>query len=87
MRLLTFTGVRTHPFTYRAYKYASIVNLGCIHAGKAKRNCVPRDIQIFKDFLSFLEFDMKSRGIRLAKEDSMTVDGAILTANSHGDKF
>ena len=30
---------------------------------------------------------MESRGIRLAKEDSMTVDGAILTANSHGDKF
>ena len=41
----------------------------------------------FKGFLSFLEFDMRSRGIRLAKEDSMTIDGAILTANSHGDKF
>ena len=41
----------------------------------------------FKDFLSFLKFDMESRGMRLAKEDSMTVDGAILTANSHGDKF
>ena len=41
----------------------------------------------FKDFLSFLKFDMESRGMRLAKEDSMTVDGVILTANSHGDKF
>jgi len=63
------------------------VNLECVHAGKAKRNCVPRDIYIFNDFLSFLKFDMESRGMRLAKEDSMTVDGAILTANSHGDKF
>ena len=41
----------------------------------------------FNDFLSFLKFDMESRGIRLAKEDSMTIDGAILTADSHGDKF
>ena len=41
----------------------------------------------FNDFLSFLKFDMESRGIRLAKEDIMTVNGAILTANSHGDKF
>ena len=39
------------------------------------------------NFLSFFEFDMESRGMRLAKEDSMTVDGAILTANSHGDIF
>lgn len=62
MRLLTFTGVGTIPFTYRAYKYAGIVNLGCVHAGKSKRNCVPRDIYIFNDFLSFLEFDMESRG-------------------------
>jgi len=30
---------------------------------------------------------MRSRGIRLAKEDSMVVEGPILTANSHGDKF
>ena len=84
---MTFPGVRTHPFTCRAYKYAGIVNLGCVHAGKAKRICVPRDKYIFKDFLSFLEFDMERRGMRLAKEDSMTIDGAILTANSHGDKF
>ena len=41
----------------------------------------------FNGFLSFLKFDMESRGMRLAKEDSMTVDGAILTANIHGDKF
>jgi len=34
-----------------------------------------------------LKFDMKSRGIRLDKEDNMTIDGAILTAESHGDKF
>jgi hypothetical protein len=39
------------------------------------------------DFLSFLKFDMKSRGMRLDKEDNMTIDGAILTADSHGDKF
>jgi len=30
---------------------------------------------------------MRSRGIRVAKEDSMVNDGAILTENSHGDKF
>ena len=42
---------------------------------------------IFNDFLSFLKFDMESRGIRLDKEDSMTIDGAILIADSHGDKF
>ena len=42
---------------------------------------------IFNDFLSFLKFDMESRGIRLDKEDNMTIDGAILTADSHGDKF
>ena len=30
---------------------------------------------------------MRSRGTGLAKEDSMIVDGAILTANNHGDKF
>ena len=43
---------------------------------------------IFNDFLSFLKFDMKSRGIRLDKEDNnITIDGAILTADSHGDKF
>ena len=42
---------------------------------------------IFNDFLSFLKFDMESRGIRLANEDSMTANGAILTGNSHGDKF
>ena len=41
----------------------------------------------FNDFLSFLKFDMERRGIRLDKEDGMTVDGAILTADSHGDKF
>ena len=41
----------------------------------------------FNDFLSFLKFDMESRGIRLVKEDNMTIDGAILTADSHGDKF
>ena len=41
----------------------------------------------FNDFLSFLKFDMESRGIRLDKEDSMTVDGAIVSADSHGDKF
>ena len=28
----------------------------------------------FSDFLSFLKFDMKSRGIRLDKEDNMTFD-------------
>ena len=39
------------------------------------------------EFLSFLKFDMKRRGIRLDKEDNMTFDGAILTADSHGDKF
>ena len=87
MRLLTFTGVRTHPFTYRAYKYAAFVNIRCISASKVERTCVPRDKYIYKDFLSFLKFDMESRGMRLAKEDSMTVDGAILTANSHGDIF
>ena len=59
----------------------------CVHAGKSKRKCVTRVILIFKGFLSFLEFDMRSRGIRLAKEDSMVIDGAILTANSHGEKF
>ena len=84
---MTFTGVRTHPFTDRAYKYAVVMNLRCVHTGKGKRNCVTRVILTFKDFLSFLEFDMRSRGIRLAKEDSMVIDGAILTANSHGDKF
>ena len=42
---------------------------------------------IFNDLLSFLKFDMESRGIRLDKEDNMTIDGAILTADSHGDKF
>ena len=42
---------------------------------------------IFNDFLSFLKFDMESRGIRLDMEDNMTIDGAILTADSHGDKF
>ena len=84
---MTFTGVRTHPFTDRVYKYAGIVNLGCVHAGKVERNCVTIVNLLFKDFLSFLEFDMRSRGIRLAKEDNMTIDGAILTANSHGDKF
>ena len=41
----------------------------------------------FNEFLSFLKFDMESRGIRLDKEDNMTIDGAILTADSHGDKF
>jgi len=41
----------------------------------------------FNEFLSFLKFDMESIGIRVAKEDNMTVDGAILTADSHGDKF
>ena len=25
--------------------------------------------------------------MRLEKEDNMTIDGAILTADSHGDKF
>ena len=25
--------------------------------------------------------------MRLDKEDNMTIDGAILTADSHGDKF
>ena len=84
---MTFTGVRTHPFIDRAYKYAGFMNLRCVHAGKAKRNCVTRVILTFEDFLSFLEFDMRSRGMRLAKEDSMTIDEAILTANSHGDKF
>ena len=38
-------------------------------------------------FSLFLKFDMESRGIRLDKEDNMTIDGAILTADSHGDKF
>ena len=47
----------------------------------------PKINMIFNEFLSFLKFDMKSRGIRLDKEDNMTVDGAILTADSHGDKF
>ena len=84
---MTFTGVCTHPFTDRAYKYVGIMNKRCVHAGKGKRNCVTRVILTLRTFLSFLEFDMRSRGIRLAKEDSMTVDGAILTANSHGDKF
>ena len=41
----------------------------------------------FSDFISFLKFDMKSRDIRLDKEDNMTIDGAILTADSHGDKL
>ena len=87
MRLLIFTGVRTHGFTYRAYKYAGLVNLGCVPAGKDKRNYVTRVLLFLRTFLSFLEFDMRSRGIRLGKEDSMTVDGAIPTANRHGDKF
>jgi len=30
---------------------------------------------------------MRRRDTRLAKEDSMTSDGAILTADSHGDNF
>ena len=30
---------------------------------------------------------MKSRGNGLDKEDNMAIDGAILTADSHGDKF
>ena len=38
-------------------------------------------------FSLFLKFDMESRGTRLDKEDNMTIDGAILTADSHGDKF
>ena len=42
---------------------------------------------IFIDFLSFLKFDIESRGIRLDKEDNMTIDGAILTVDSHGDNF
>ena len=42
---------------------------------------------IFNDFLSFLKFDMESRGIRLDKEDNMTIDGAILTADSHGVRY
>ena len=84
---MTFTEVRTHPLTYRAYKYAGTMSLGCVHAGKVERTCVPRDKHFFNDFLSFLKFDMESRGIRLDKEDNMTIDGAILTADSHGDKF
>ena len=84
---MTFTGGRTCPFTYRAYKYAIFVNIRCVHAGKVERICVPRDKHIYKDFLSFLEFDMESRGIRLAQEDSMTVDRAILTVHDHGDIF
>ena len=59
----------------------------CVHAGKVERTCVPRDKHVFNDFLYFLKLDMKSRGIRLDKEDNMTIDGAILTADSHGDKF
>lgn len=42
---------------------------------------------IFNYFLSFLKCDMESRGVRLVKEDNMTIDGAILTADSPGDKF
>jgi hypothetical protein len=40
----------------------------CIEDVEARfeRTCVPRDKHIYKDFLSFLEFDMDSRGIRLA---------------------
>ena len=30
---------------------------------------------------------MKSRGNGLDKEDNMAIDGAILTTDSHGDKF
>ena len=63
------------------------MSFGCVHAGKVERTCVPRDKHVFSDFLSFLKLDMKSRGIRLDKEDNMTIDGAILTADSHGDKF
>ena len=44
-------------------------------------------IYFSKTFSLFLEFDMRSRGIRLAKEDSMVVEGPILTTNSHGDRF
>ena len=47
----------------------------------------PEINMFFDEFLSFLKFDMESKGIRLAKEDSMTVDRAILTVDSHGDKF
>ena len=63
------------------------MNLGWVHAGKVERKCVPRDKYVFNEFLSFLKFDMESRGIRLNKEDNMTIDGAISTADSHGDKF
>lgn len=63
------------------------MSLGCVHAGKVERTCVPRDKHVFSDFLSFLKLDMKSRGIRLDKEGNMTIDGAILPADSHGDKF
>jgi len=63
------------------------MNKSCGTAGKPRRKCGTRVVLIFKGFLPFLEFDMRSRGIRLAKEDSMVVEGPILTANSHGDKF
>ena len=90
MKLVPFDLYRsTHSSLYiqSPCKDAGIVNSGCVHAGKDERICVPRDKYVFNEFLSFLKFDMESRGIRLAKEDSMTVDGAILTADSHGDKF
>jgi len=84
---LTFTRVHTLPFTDRAYKYAGIMNKRCGTAGKLRRKCGTRIVLIFKGFLPVLEFDMRSRGIRLPKEDSMVVEGPILTVNSHGEKF
>ena len=63
------------------------MNLGAYTQARLRETAYPEINMFFKDFLSFLKFDMESRGMRLAKEDSMTVDGAILTADSHGDKF
>lgn len=60
---------------------------GCKTRGNSKRKYGTRALLIFKDFLSFLKLDMKSQGLRLAKEDSLNDDRPILTVNSHGDNI
>ena len=50
-----------------------------------RESAEPEFYRFFKDFLSFLKLDMKSWGLRLAKEDSMSGDRLTLTAESHGD--
>jgi len=63
------------------------MNLSCGTAGKLRRKCETRVTLFFKVFLPILEFDMRSRGVILAKEASMVIDGPILTVNNHGNIF